>query len=305
MTMRTHTKLYFLVYVTSSILHYSCPAQAKNFPVNTKECGLSDPVGRVINGKYITKSQVPWVIFLSRVYHGYLRYCTGTIITNNVIATAAHCVESRGETILKMHVYYNTSIPKGGTCVTVERGIIHEKYVRPEHGYDIALIQLVKPIPGFSRFVRPVCLPRESSKTPARSLLVVGFGAIDFNHTDSKHLQYYVTKPLSDENCDVALKHRRIHATSDRVICGTSSHQRAWKGDSGGPLTAVSKSGKSTLYGMVSFGSRRRKAHAPTVHTRISAFVPWIRKSLRNIQSWKPVVAQLAANAKEDHSCTW
>ncbi|XP_050046249.2 chymotrypsinogen B-like isoform X1 [Dermacentor andersoni] len=303
MTVRMHAKFYFFVYVTSAILHYSRPAQARDFPVNTKECGVSEPVGRAVNGRYITHSHVPWVVFLSRVYHGYLRYCTGSIITKNVIATAAHCVESRGDTILKMHVFYNTSVPKGGTCVTVERGIIHQKYVRPERGYDIALIKLVKPLPGFSRFVRPVCLPRASSKTPARSLLVVGFGAIDFNHTESKHLQYYATKPLSNEKCDVALKHRGMHATSARVICGTSSHQRAWKGDSGGPLTAISKSGKSTLYGMVSFGSGKRNAHGPTVHTRVSVFVPWIRESLKNIRSWKPVVAQLAAEA--DHSCTW
>ncbi|KAL1467851.1 hypothetical protein MTO96_041869, partial [Rhipicephalus appendiculatus] len=58
-------------------------------------CGRSAPVGRVYNGKPISRESIPWIVHVlaSKRVGGSGNGCAGSIITSNVVLTAAHCVQ--------------------------------------------------------------------------------------------------------------------------------------------------------------------------------------------------------------------
>ncbi|XP_070632096.1 cathepsin G-like isoform X2 [Bos indicus] len=53
------------------------------------------------------------------------------------------------------------------------------------------------------------------------------------------------------------------------------------QGDSGGPLVC-----SNVAQGVVSYGDRM--GTPPAVFTRISSFLPWIRRTMRRFQEWRP-----------------
>ena len=69
--------------------------------------------------------------------------------------------------------------------------------------------------------------------------------------------------------------------TTDQMCAGGERGKDACKGDSGGPL--LYKENDETpwyLLGIVSLGSRICADGRPTVFTRITSYVPWIRETI-------------------------
>jgi len=52
------------------------------------------------------------------------------------------------------------------------------------------------------------------------------------------------------------------------------------KGDSGGPLACMNSNGDWVQAGIASFASMSRPGQYPGVFTRVSSFVPWIKKTI-------------------------
>ncbi|XP_075529992.1 CLIP domain-containing serine protease B4-like [Dermacentor variabilis] len=61
--------------------------------LNRKSCGLSHATGRVFNGEPISRTQIPWIVQIETPIPGtdLVKMCGGSIITRNVVMTAAHC----------------------------------------------------------------------------------------------------------------------------------------------------------------------------------------------------------------------
>ncbi|KAL1417973.1 hypothetical protein MTO96_005960 [Rhipicephalus appendiculatus] len=248
--------------------------KATRYPFNTNECGISAPVGRIINGSAILRTQVPWMVTIVRRLRNGERYgCAGSIITRNVILTAAHCFNSKGRVPVRIDVYYNGS--------------------RMMQGCDIGLMKLKTPLPEFDKFVRPVCLPRASEHAKSDSMLVAGVGFTSFKGPGSKTILYYMTKVLTDEECRLALLvqygiwwPKRLH-----WLCTKNPHSMAYSGDSGGAMTAYLENGRSTVFGIASFVSKNSNAGpAPAVFTKVSDFMKWITRCLTRITQWEKVI---------------
>ncbi|XP_077494035.1 chymotrypsin-1-like [Amblyomma americanum] len=278
--------------------------QARRYRVNVRSCGLSQPIGKIINGNEIAKVQVPWLVKILMFPVGRnARFCGGSIITRNVVLTAAHCVYKRGQAAKEIRVFFNTTVGNKGPCIRVERGVIHEKYLSAYKGYDIALLKLEQTLPKFNRFVRPICLPRKYERTDEGPMLLAGYGTTNFKNKVPRHIMYYFTNALTEEKCDKALvKHwPSLRLSSSKVLCSWNPHQLAWMGDSGSPVTKALPNGKSVQYGIVSFVTTGKKSRARTVHTRVSPFRLWINEHLRNIDEWEYIVTNIGGDA--DGSC--
>lgn len=283
----------FLSWITGSF-------QKEQYTLNAKSCGLSVPAARIINGKVTSKLHVPWMVLVLRILDNYdVRSCGGSIITRNVILTAAHCVlsEEKGRPVKQLVVYYNTSDFYSGPCIEVKQGVIHNKYIDAFQGYDIALLKLSRPLPMFDRFVGAVCLPRSGAPTKAGPMLLPGYGATNLENASTDRLRFYTAQVLSDVDCEngLHLQGRRT-LTSRLVICSRSRFQMTWNGDSGSPVTTVMPNGKSTQYGIHSIGGKNMDLPVPTMHTRVATFVRWIRKSLTRVDEWPMVVTESPGN---------
>lgn len=157
--------------------------------------------------------------------------CTGTLISENLILTAAHCVKYV-EVPESLYVSFNTEIPTFKNFTNV---ISAEKIkVHPEFGYkynentnystghnDVALIKLSGRAPENSRPV-PI-LTNSKTLQPSTKVLLAGFGLINEIGTpiESKVLNY-VWVPLA-----------KILDTI--LVTDQTSAQGACAGDSGGP----------------------------------------------------------------------
>ncbi|XP_065306292.1 chymotrypsin-C-like isoform X2 [Dermacentor albipictus] len=248
----------------------------------TSTCFAAQPLGRVINGRVASKLHVPWLVHVVSVRHdNTISACGGSIITRNAILTAAHCVVSKKHRIKRLLVYYNTTRVLRGPFMKVTKTIIHKKYKNAFLGFDIAVLKLAKPIPRFDWFVRPVCLPGRHEKTRKGPMLLAGYGRPTFKK-QGKRLLYYITKALPDVFCDAALAAEwwMFPVNRSLLMCSNSRHAIMYKGDSGSPVTAYTRQGQSTQYGIASFLRPDNSGRAPAVHTRVSMFIDWIKQSL-------------------------
>ncbi|KAK8769657.1 hypothetical protein V5799_013878, partial [Amblyomma americanum] len=135
-----------------------------------------------------------------------------------------------GQAAKEIRVFFNTTVGNKGPCIRVERGVIHEKYLSPYKGYDIALLKLEQALPKFNRFVRPICLPRKYERTDEGPMLLAGYGTTNFKNKVPRHIMYYFTNALTEEKCDKALvKHwPSLRLSSSKVLCSWNPHQLAW-----------------------------------------------------------------------------
>lgn len=269
-------------------------SEARRYPINIRECGISAPVGRIINGSTISRIQVPWLVTIVRTFKDGGQYvCGGSIVSRNVILTAAHCFSRGGIAPRRLEVYYNTTRFQEGPVIEVKHGVIHQKYAGDDNEYDIGLMKLSRPLPKFDKFVRPVCLPRQNQKVKPAAMLMAGIGWTSFEGPLSRKYLYYMPRVLPDEDCRDALffTHRVMVHKELRWICTRHPYKMAYAGDSGGPLTAHMKNGKSTQFGIAAFGSQKSNAgKTPVVFTRVPFFMKWIMKSLKKIKYWKKVI---------------
>lgn len=65
----------------------------------------------------------------------------------------------------------------------VQCSIIHPKYKSDENGYDIALFITKQPI-KYSKYVRPVCLPKIPRQFDGKTMKVSGWGKLDGKSSD-------------------------------------------------------------------------------------------------------------------------
>ena len=130
--------------------------------------------------------QHPWMAALLKYDTNNTEYlhCGASIISDNVLLTAAHCVQDKldrdglhiatGITSLK-----NEDNPER-TDRNVANILIHPKYRHPLAYYDIALIFMNFPL-QFGNFIHPICIPRVAQENPNHlkggSATLVGFGA--------------------------------------------------------------------------------------------------------------------------------
>lgn len=206
---------------------------------------------RIIQGRNSTRGQFPYYVFLKVKMMQGMASCGGSLISNQWVVTAAHCLYgvSGGEVHLGALRVANLT-EEGRKIVTFSRKEIHvhPRYVQAVVWNDIGLIKLPAPV-EFSDTIKPVKLACESNR--ALDVTAIGNGLM---HTDDRQLapilQYVDLKTISLGEC---LPNFPFLIFRKSVICARGQQQKsACRGDSGGPL--ISEKTKN-LIGLTSFGS--------------------------------------------------
>ncbi|KFW75681.1 Transmembrane protease serine 11E, partial [Manacus vitellinus] len=154
---------------------------------------------------------------------------------------------------------------------SVKTIIIHEKYLYPEHDYDIALVQLSKRV-EFTSSIHRVCLP-DPSPTFSYNIyaVITGWGALT---NDGGLMANRKMPQTSDSSFRNSLAPAQMAALE--ILLAYFSYWIGPSGDSGGPLVTPDSRLMWYLVGIVSWGDECAKPNKPGVYTRVTYFRDWI-----------------------------
>lgn len=114
---------------------------------------------RIVGGEDVDIDQIPYVCGLKDIEHNTV-FCGCTIISENFVLTAAHCLSNR--TISSIHVItgtsdYNRANSRFGATYPIVEAIIHPDFHYQSLANDIALGRVT--LMQFNPAVQAVCLP--------------------------------------------------------------------------------------------------------------------------------------------------
>ena len=276
---------------------------------------------KVVGGESTQIGEFPWMALLGSDYSGDIIWdCGGSIINKYYILSAAHCDEPDIIRVGEWRVDAKESdcmdINGQEICGDKPQDILPE-FVLRHPGYrksystgipvnDIMLVRLKNPV-KYSEFVKPVCLPigdlsvefgNFGENAEEKKGVVVGWGKTqdgkdyenDFNIPSQD--QFKVNLPvLSNERC--LNKFQKVFPSSEIVFqrelqvnfhfcAGGEQGRDSCKGDSGGSLVFREDVTSPFLQlGIVSAGTRTCGIGAPSLYTRVTAFMDWIVKNLK------------------------
>ncbi|PNF22706.1 hypothetical protein B7P43_G07142, partial [Cryptotermes secundus] len=254
-----------------------------------EKCGLTS-ASKISSGHNATFGQFPWMALLgSRLSNGGLRFiCGGTLISDQYILTAAHCLhivnatleiirlgEHNLDTVEDCEDYCSDPVQD----YQVEMAVSHKEFDIHNLKNDIALIRLHTKVPQYTDYIRPICLPFGINITGEEETKyqIAGWGKTDFYEPKgSAVLQFATVNSVPLEDCN-SRQAAEVRPLGDTQLCAAgNSGEDACKGDSGGPLMDVvqlptRRTAQIFQVGLVSFGSIPCGAQTtPSVYTRVS-----------------------------------
>ncbi|XP_054457937.1 serine protease 27-like [Anoplopoma fimbria] len=235
-------------------------------------CGLAVKNTRIVGGQNAAPGSWPWLVSLNSDGRP---FCAGSLINNQWVLTAAHCLP--GSDRLTTTVYLGRNSQTGPNFNEVETSLesinCHPSYNFLTNENDICLLKLSAPV-DFTTYIQPVCLASAMSTFHTDvSSWVTGFGETQFDSSSRADILQEVNLPIVGNN-ECKCTYPEI---TDNMICAgfKEGGKDACQGDSGAPL--VTKKGFMWIQsGIVSFGLGCARPMTPGVYTRVSEYEEWI-----------------------------
>ncbi|XP_066499784.1 elastase 2 [Hoplias malabaricus] len=246
-------------------------------------CGLPTfppIVNRVVGGDDVRPNSWPWQVSLQYLSSGnYYHTCGGTLISNQWVLTAAHCIGSRTYRVYLGKHNMKTANEKGSIAIAPAKIIVHEQWDSYRIRNDIALIKLSTPV-EFTDSIMPACLPAAGLVLPHNfPCYVTGWGRIWTGGPIADILQQALLPVVGHPTC--TLPDWWGDLVTEKMVCaGGDGMLASCNGDSGGPLNCQRSDGSWDVHGVVSFGSSLgcNYPRKPSVFTRVSSYIDWINR---------------------------
>lgn len=256
-------------------------------PVNMDGCGIVQSPRQlqtrmIVGGAPAAPGRWPWQIAVLDRRRRLI--CGGTLITNEFVITAAHCI-TKGMNVVAGE--YNLEELDGSEQ---ERRVIsaykHPDYNKDNVENDIALLKLESPL-ELSQQIWPACLPAQNEELKAgRMATIVGWGAVAYYKQPDGHPRVERDETLNQAKVPVVefqecKKSYEDDLKSDQVICAgfKAGGVDSCAGDSGGPLM-LQKGDSWVVYGVTSSGDECGKEGKYGIYSKTSAYVNWIKRTV-------------------------
>ncbi|MEV6525677.1 trypsin-like serine protease [Longispora sp. NPDC051575] len=235
----------------------------------------ADPTPTVVGGTRAAQGEFPWMVRLSMG-------CGGAMYTEQIVLTAAHCVNGTGA---------NTSITATYGVVDLQSTSavkVNSKYVLQAPGYngtgkDWALIQLASPITGAS-----LLKLNTDPANDAGTFDIMGWGAASEGGAQQRYLLKAQVPFINDTTCKAAGGSYSGLVAAEEICAGlTQGGVDTCQGDSGGPMTKV-VNGVPVQIGIVSWGEGCARAGKPGVYTQVSYFAAAIKTAADSLGGTVP-----------------
>ncbi len=199
--------------------------------------------------------------------------CSGTLISKQIVLTAAHCLAASQSKILSISVIFAQDISKAKK-EQIRYGVtsrVHELFLTTAGGLgswnDIALIKLNEDAPSdikFARLPSLVSLPVEAGTM----LIQAGYGKTEASKASTKN-----TSGVLRQVPDIELLRFQNNAQELRV---KEDGKGSCNGDSGGPAFTRSSDGTLTQVGINSRGTEALTCIGEGIYTSVQAHLQWI-----------------------------
>ncbi|KRJ98133.1 uncharacterized protein Dyak_GE28746 [Drosophila yakuba] len=253
-------------------------------------CGIrSEPknVIRVINGQIAKYNSSPWMVFLKSTDGAFV--CGGTLITNRLVLTAAHCLQQNQTLFARLGEYKRSA--KDGECVgsnchvrvicKVDGAFKPRRFDSKMLWNDIAILRLERPV-VYTDHIRPICILLNTKwrKYIDSIPILTGTGwGITEDGADSDFLR---TLDIRRQPPQVCRQYIGANIVGNQ-FCAGNRNSNLCNGDSGGPLGALVPYKNSKRYVQIGIASfTKKKCEYASVYTNVMSHIDFILKVWRN-----------------------
>ncbi|XP_060535489.1 trypsin delta-like [Cylas formicarius] len=212
-------------------------------------------------------------LFLHRPYTRESVHCSGTLISQDYVLTAARCFYDNDVSTINIifGALATDRWEEGHLTVTQNTSglTLHPGFDPDTFANNLALIKLDDSIP-FTDFISPVALYDGDETLEGENSTILGYGLYDYQ------LKYAFNPILSTVDCQTSDVFYEDLVTDEHICFAGYGFLSACEGDFGGPLLV-----DDVQVGVLSFYWHDEYNYCyfdqPTVSTRISRFRSWIR----------------------------
>ncbi|XP_044729137.1 modular serine protease-like [Chrysoperla carnea] len=295
---------------------HACYTDCGKISLPVQTAPSEDDITPKIAGGYDVNriEDIPWHAAIYEKINGtYDQMCGGSIITETIIVTAAHCFfnysvspyvlkDNKNDrfavAVGKKYRSWDSELDTKAQRFTIKFKV-HPDFLDNDFRFDIAVVKLNKPI-SFNLKVRPICVDWSNKKNPIRfdkPGIVAGWGITDREDvmSHSEKLQAvnlpYVDKATCIKYFQDSLPEFTVFITPDSFCGGNRNGSITCPGDSGGGF-AFKEGNRYYLRGITSTGPSRNlfacDIYEYAVFTDIQSHLNFIKENIKKPVNIKP-----------------
>ncbi|XP_063628741.1 serine protease gd-like [Cydia splendana] len=278
------------------------PSMPSRNPSFSSECGVvaggNEQVPLIFHGTGYTRGDWPWLVAIYKRKDGSLTFaCSGTLVSDRHVVSAAHCVQQRStltsirDIVVKVGVY---NLEDWGDDITVTRTLesatIHEGFNSSTYSNDLLVLTFEKSV-EFNTNIRPACLwngNNDLNRIVGASGVVAGWGSSELGPGSKGEPRMVRIPVVSTAMCRASRPDFHVF-TSDNTFCaGDRNGAGPCLGDSGGGLYILD-GGRWRLRGVVSLSLRPENGESTcnlneyVIFTDAAKFIQWIKNVINSI----------------------